>query len=210
MKNKNVIVLAVFLILVSGLIFSQLRDSHKSSSSTPQSAGRSMPTNSAAFFSPNKLRGSEKSVAASGNSSSPSNVTGTSQTSGPVPDINGGGVAKVLANFKVGDHAYRLEPSQYGAFPRVPVAAGQKISVSLKFPYGDAGETVAVQTIDGGILENQKAVEQTKLDDQLSANFTFHAGTQEGIYRVAVSERGQIETIQFWVGSLPKMRSVAQ
>lgn len=125
----------------------------------------------------------------------------------------------VEASFGIGSENYHLQPDRFGAFPRVSAAAKQTIPVTVQYSQGDVGETVVVQTVDGGELmdsnqsvhqaDGKQIVQQVQLDSQLSAQFNFQTGNQGGNYRVAVSYRGQIQTLQFWVGPPPQMKSMA-
>lgn len=217
MKKLHWVLLTVALVVIASITFWRISNQQPGLSG----ANHPLPPNAAVFFSPDKLRaasssGVAMSSAKPGTSLSPNLTSGLNKQSGNQQVLSAnssttsGLKPRIQANFKSGDQDYHLQPDRFGTFPRVSAEAGQKIPVSVQFAQGGAGDPVVVQVEDGGSLPGKQVVQQTKLDDQLSAHFTFQAGTQEGIYRVTVRQGGQTQTLQFWVGPLPIVRSVSQ
>ena len=206
----------LFLLMAWGAYFGF---SPKSASSpVPATAGRSLPPNSSAFFSASKLSGAGSPQVSSGTGkTNPPAQQGSLASSQASPVGKGltslGSQETLTASFQVEGKDYVLGTDSFGSFPRVFIKAGQKIPIRLQYTQGqaDPDEIVTFQVLDGGGVEKkEQIVKQGKLDQQLATQFNFIAGTQEGIYRIAVTQRGEEKTLQFWVGPEPAMKQVAQ
>lgn len=95
-----------------------------------------------------------------------------------------------------------------GVFPPVPVRAHQRVHLRVSYPEGVAGETVQIQTQDGGVLENNLSARVLSLDAERSVAFWFESSGNEGTHRVTIRRGFDEKTLDFWVGSKPALHVV--
>ena len=95
---------------------------------------------------------------------------------------------------------YTLNPNQVGNFPTLDVPAQTPISVTVSYPAGKAGQAVSLRALEGGTLGNGKPTQDTTLDSQNKATFTFTTNRGRGLYRVAVGKGTDVKILEFWVG----------
>ena len=113
----------------------------------------------------------------------------------PVDPLGG-----VWAHVSVGDKTYDVEANRLGMFPRIYVNAKATISVEVDIPRGTPGQTIAIETQDGGLLVGHHLGAYLALNENRRLPFAFRAGTQEGIYRVEVRSGDAFRQLEFWVG----------
>jgi hypothetical protein len=107
----------------------------------------------------------------------------------------------VKASVTVGGQEYQLSSNQIGCFQRVYVEPRAKIPVQLTYPDGNPGDTVVVESEDGGrIIESNKIVYVGNLGDDRNLAFQFETTTQQGTYRVVLRKGADVKQLEFWVG----------
>ncbi len=107
---------------------------------------------------------------------------------------------KVLAQMNVGGQSIDLEPNQVGAFPRVLIDLGQKVSVTVNWPDAQAGQRVVAAVEDGGTLNQGQRVLPLNLDGRLQVAFDFTAEQGPGIYRVTLRHGADTKALELWAG----------
>ena len=97
-------------------------------------------------------------------------------------------------------------PNSLGMFPRVQVDISAKIPVHLLYPEAEVGETVVLQMLDGGTLDNGKISKVVQLDANKTVDFAAIISVQEGVHRVALTRGGERQELEFWAGEEPPVR----
>ena len=130
--------------------------------------------------------------------STSSDIAESSQKS--TSDIVAGSSSGNEASFTLNGQSYQLHPNQVGAYPQIPIGAKQKVPITVLYANGYPGQPIVVQVDDGGGVQGNKMATVQKLSDQLTVNFTFQSGTQNGIYRVSLFDGSQTQRLNFWLG----------
>ena len=99
-----------------------------------------------------------------------------------------------------------LAPNAEGVFPKVSMAANGSATVTVTFAAGASGDKVAIAAMDGGSVDG-RVVQVGILNDKLQVSFTFATTANDGIYRVELRNAQGTQTLQFWVGSEPPLKS---
>jgi hypothetical protein len=102
--------------------------------------------------------------------------------------INVGGIDRVLT------------PNVRGQYPRVAIKAGDVIHAQVPFPEAAAGDSVAVQTEDGGLLQGSATSGRTVVDAKRVASVDFKSAPFEGMQRVTLRYGASSRVLEFWVG----------
>jgi cytoskeletal protein RodZ len=110
------------------------------------------------------------------------------------------------ASVSVNGKDYQLTPNQLGSFPRVLVEPSSTTHVKIAYPQAHAGDSVVVETEDGGQLDNSKMANIATLDDKLTLQFNFQTTSQSGIYHVTLRNGADVKVLNFWAGAEPLVR----
>lgn len=74
---------------------------------------------------------------------------------------------------------------------------GETVSLLLSYPMDFAGQPVVAESLDGGTLKANQLIALVKADATVDLSFT--AGTQPGLYRIAVRAGDNLSLLRFWV-----------
>ena len=113
-------------------------------------------------------------------------------------------LADIHARIEVaGKSSQNLLPNELGIFPRVLASAGEKIPVAITYEDGEPGDSVVVQVVDGGGLDDGVMAKVLHLNNSKSVAFTAGMSMQDGIHRVSLLKGGERKMLEFWVGAEP-------
>jgi len=129
------------------------------------------------------------------------NVTGTARTT----EISGERVSAQVA--VAGGSPRTFSPNALGLFPRVPIGLEETVQVAVDYPEGAPGDPVTVQSEDGGSLEENQTVIQSRLDDNRQVRFAFTSTQEGGIYHVTLRKGFDEKHLEFWGGPEPALQS---
>ena len=108
--------------------------------------------------------------------------------------------APVVASIQMAGQPVRnLTPNQVGAFPRVIVRPGEKISAEVTWPAAAADDEVLIQMEDGGQLDNGAMAKMVKLDARKALTFEVNVSAETGMHRVALNQGEDRKVLEFWV-----------
>jgi hypothetical protein len=128
---------------------------------------------------------------------------GESEASGAAM-LDGVAVARVTV---VGGGAQELTPNTLGLFPRVVVQVSEKVPVTVTYAAAEPGETVVIQMLDGGTLDNGTLSKVMQLDANRAVDFAAIMSVQEGVHRVALTCGADRKELEFWAGAEPPVKS---
>lgn len=110
----------------------------------------------------------------------------------------------VTCKIQVNNKTYELSPNEIGYFPRkANIPPLDSVPIEITYPSGRTGEKVLISIIDGGKLDNGKAVKVVTLDNQNKLSFGFKVANYPGLYRVLVKKGNDTNIVQLWVGAEP-------
>ena len=107
-------------------------------------------------------------------------------------------ICKITVNNKV----YVLPPNQIGNFTRVyNIQPLSTIAVEVLYPKSTPGEMVIISAEDGGMLDNNKKVKVTQLDNQKKVTFNFQTFYEPGINKLTIQKGKDTKFIQLAINS---------
>jgi hypothetical protein len=194
--------LGLFLV-IGGLIYVKTMKEGPASSSQPAVA----PNSAAAYMKNERSNGQKKLLQSSSDLPVASSNGGnnlifpdTRGTRPPEWKMKQSG-EQVVAHCKVDGKELTLIPNQVGQFQRVYVEKTRStVKVSLDYPNGEQGQTVVVESADGGSIDNKAVSKALQLDQSQNVNFDFTSTDDKGIYRVILRKGSDIKYLEFWVG----------
>lgn len=83
-----------------------------------------------------------------------------------------------------------------GTTELLDIQSAETVSVEVIFPPDLTGQTLIVEALDGGAVDDNG---KEKVGDEGSALVNFTAGTKPGLYRVRVSGGAAVLLIKFWL-----------
>jgi len=89
-------------------------------------------------------------------------------------------------------------PDEFGFFPRINIARGERVNVSVSYPEAQPGDLVIVQADDGGDINNDTPVGRFLIDQDRNVNFSFGSTEEGGIYRVTLRRGYEEKRLQFF------------
>ncbi len=118
---------------------------------------------------------------------------------------NNGGMSAVVGVGEQG--AVRLTPNDLGLFPRVPIGLGATAPITVSYPEAMPGDTITVQSEDGGQINASKTVIQATLDDKRTLRFNFTSTQEGGIYHITLRRGFEEKRLELWGGPAPQVAS---
>jgi hypothetical protein len=89
----------------------------------------------------------------------------------------------------------------------VTVQVNEKVPVTVTYEQAEPGDTVAIQMLDGGTLDNGTISMVAKLDASKALHFVAGISEQEGIHRVELMKGTERKELEFWAGAEPPPRN---
>ena len=106
-----------------------------------------------------------------------------------------------------GQGVVRLTPNDLGLFPRVPIGLGATAPITVSYPEAMAGDTITIQSEDGGQINGSKTVIQATLDDKRTLRFNFTSTQEGGIYHITLRRGFEEKRLELWGGPAPQVVS---
>lgn len=91
-------------------------------------------------------------------------------------------------------------PNPRGEFPRVSVPASTVVAATVPFPNARPGETVRVQSEDGGTLQVPSGDGMAMVDSNRQVPVEFQVSDVDGIQRITLHRGSERRVLEFWVG----------